>query len=437
MGVRHPGILMTMELIELFQRMGVALGVGVIVGLERGFSQRAAPRGAHIAGLRTFTLVGVLGGACGVVAFVLPEGAAIFLGLAFAAVAVASTWMRIKEAELTDDVGATTLTAMLVVFVLGVLAIIGDLAVAAAGGVATAVVLSLKQRSEALLERFSSGEIASILQLGVMTAVVLPLLPNARMGPFDAWNPRELWLLVILIAAVSFAGYVAIRVFGERRGVVAAGVAGGVASSTAATLSLSRAAKGAGRGGAIFAAGAGLACAMSFARVGLIAGFLAPALWPLIGPSMAAGALATAAMSALFLRGFAASVAIPTRNPLELAEALRFGAIIAAVMVLGRGAQEMLGDAGLVAFGALSGVADVDAVTLSYARMAAGGEALAPVALGILAAALANTAVKAGLAAIAGGRAHGLRMAAILGVGAAAAVAAYWAAARFMPGVGG
>lgn len=417
---------------ESFWRLALAFGIGLLVGLEREVQRADEAAGRNIAGLRTFALVGLLGGAAGGVSASFENavaGGLVILG-GFLAIAVAATWMRVKQAEMTQDVGATTLTGVLLVFALGVMASVGDMALAAAGGVATAVTLHVKEQADAILARFSQLEVGSVLQLAVMSAIVLPLLPDEGMGPYDALNPRELWMLVILIAAFSFIGYVAVKLLGKRKGVLVAGFAGGLASSTAATLSLSRAARKA--PDAAYAGGVTLANIVMFARVGLVTFILSPALAQIVAPAMAAGALGSAVVGAYHLRrreaGDAEAMQTPARNPLELFAALQFGALLAVVTLLAAMVRELIGAQGLIALGAVSGLVDVDAVTLSYARMAGSHGALNILAAGVLAAVVVNCAAKSGIAAFAGGRAHGLRCAAALGAGGVAAVLAYFGA---------
>ncbi|MCG8695509.1 MAG: MgtC/SapB family protein, partial [Minwuiales bacterium] len=223
--------------LDLFVRLAVALASGMLIGLERGWEGRDLPEGSRIAGVRTFGLVGLLGGA--VVLFAGDFSgvflAAVALGLAlFAAVAY---W---RASRIAADIGITTLVVLLLAFVLGALAGAGYLVPASAAAVVVAILLGIKPELHGILQRMDRTELLASLRLLLLSVVVLPVLPDQGYGPWQALNPYRIWWMVVLIAAISYAGYLSIRLIGTRRGILLTGLLGGLASSTAVTLSFAR-----------------------------------------------------------------------------------------------------------------------------------------------------------------------------------------------------
>lgn len=379
-------------------RLTVALAVGLMVGMERGWKGREAGEGEREIGLRTLTLIGLVGGLCGLLSSQLDGlligmvfiGLAILLGLVY----------RVKSRE-SDDLGLTTEIAALATFLLAALAGLGHLTLAAAGAVVAAALLGYKGRLHGWLRALNRAELAAVLKLLLISVVLLPLLPNRGYGPWGALNPYVIWWMVVLIAAISFVGYFAVRIAGARAGIVFTAVFGGLASSTATTLNLSRLARRDKADRRLLAAGVLLACATMFPRMVLVATLIHPPLLFELIPPAAAMMLLILGPAVWMMRAKNHSVdsadLLPT-NPLELRSALLFGALLAVVMLLGQALTEWFGDAGVLALAAASGVADVDAITLSLSRMAEGDLAVTTAVLGIIIAAAVNTLFKAGLA---------------------------------------
>ncbi len=392
-------------------RLAVALAAGLLIGIERGWRAREAREGTRVAGVRTFGLVGLLGGLWGELAGRLDP---LFLAagfLAFAAVAVAG---HLAAVRLDRDVGITTVVAALVTFALGALAARGELVVAAAGAVVTALLLSLKPALHAWLRRLAPVELRAALQLALISIVVLPVLPDRGYGPWQALNPYVLWWMVVLIAALSFAGYAAMRIVGPGRGVLLTGLLGGLASSTAVALGLGRLARdlGAPR---LLAAGIVVASATMFPRMLVEVAAVNPGLVPAAAPPLGImTALAFLAAWVLARRSGGPAPGVPLGNPLRLGQALQFGLLLAAVTLAAHAFEAWLGDEGVYALAAVAGLGDVDAVTLALARMADEGLEASVAVRGMVLAAVVNTAVKAGLAAAAGGRTLGFHVAVAL-----------------------
>lgn len=382
-------------------RLAVALAIGLLVGLERGWERREAAEGQRAAGLRTFGLISLLGGVTALVA-VGPYGAiwAAAVLLALGAI-VAIGYLR--ESEVDRDVSVTTAVAALLTFGLGALAGRGELSAASSTAVVVALLLGFKPELHEMVRRIERAELLATLRLLLISVVILPVLPNRDLGPWNAFNPYRVWWMVVLVVGVSYVGYFAIRLLGERRGILATALFGGLVSSTAVALDLGRRARQQACSRGLLAAGVVIASTTMFPRMLVLVAAVAPGLtalllWPL-GLATAAGAGAAAWL--LWRAGTreekpgAVAEAHNPRNPIEMAAALRFGLLLAAVMVLARVAVVRFGAVGLCALAALSGLVDVDAITLSVASMGKQNElsaALAATAISLSAA--VNTLVK-------------------------------------------
>jgi len=411
---------MALDEIALFERLGVALALGLLVGVERGWQTRQRAEGQRVAGFRTFGLIGLLGGLWVLIA---AETGVLVLATAFAALAAVLIVSHAQFLRKDGDVGATTMVAALVTFALGALAGYGQMTIAAAGAVIVTLLLGIKPQLHGLVERLSHDELMAVIKLLLMSVVLLPVLPDQGFGPWQALNPYRLWWMVVLIAGISFTGYMAIKLAGPRRGVLLTGLFGGLASSTATTIGLARLAGRAATLRRLAAAGIIVAATTMLPRMLLVAAVVAPALAQrLMGPLLL-GTLAGCGVAAWTWRRArrqAVSDEPAARNPFELSMALQFGALLALVMVLSYALQDWLGHAGLYLLGAVSGLSDVDAVTLSLgARVGEGSLAAEVAAIAILLAAAANTLVKAGLALGIAGRDLGWRVS----LGAAAILA--------------
>lgn len=405
-----------MDRVMLFQQLGVALALGLLIGLERGWKHRDASAGERVAGLRTFGLLGLLGG---ILSLLAQELGTLVLALGFAAVAAILLAIHLQgiRSGADPDRGITTEVAALLTLALGALAGAGYMEVAAAGAVVSALLLNLKPTLHGWLERLSRDEVLAVLKLGLISAVVLPVLPNRGYGPWDALNPWAIWWLVVLIAAISSVGYVSMKVLGPGRGIPLTGVFGGLTSSTATTLSFARMGRRQPPLGPILACGVALAAATMFPRILVEVAIVNPALLTEVVPPVAAITLLALAGSVLLWKRSPSgqeSDEVQLRNPFEILPALEFAALLAVVLVFAEAAREWFGETGVFVLAAVSGLTDVDAITLSMARMA--GDDLAPetAAGAILLAAAVNTAVKVALAAILAPPAMALRLALVL-----------------------
>jgi uncharacterized membrane protein (DUF4010 family) len=383
------------DTLDLFEGLGLALAIGLLVGLERGWREREGASGSRVAGIRTYALIGLLGGVWGAMWPVLGPWPVAAAGLAFAGAFTLFQW---REVAARNEFSVTSTVAGLLVFGLGVYAVIGDRTVAAGAGVVTMALLAARTNLHEFLKRLTWPELRSAVLLLAMTFVLLPLLPDRMIDPWDSFNPHQLWLLTVLIAAVSFAGYAAIRIMGTRRGVMLSAVAGALVSSTSVTITNSHMAKeNAGGPTTLFAAAICASWMMSLARMTTIACVLNFALFqPLIYPILVALGILAVAVAVFFRRtdGEKARVKPDFKNPLDLTFVLRFGGLLAVVLVGANILNRSFGSAGLLGLAGVSGFADVDPITISAATLA--GVTVTPqrAAESILLAATANMVTK-------------------------------------------
>ncbi len=399
-----------MDLETTVSRLALALGIGLLIGLERGWRSREADSGSRAAGIRTFAISGFLGGLVGALVDRLggqeSAGGGIVFGLAFATYAAVITVFSRDQNRADKSVSATNAVAGMLTFTLGTYALLGDTRIAAAAAVAAAVVLAVREELHGLLDKITWIELRSTLLLLAMTFVALPLLPDEAIGPLGGINLREIWLIAIVLACVSFLGYAAVKYMGASRGILLAAAAGGLASSTAVAAANAQRAKAGESTPGLLAAGVAMANAISFVRVAAIVATLQASLLPMIGPALGAAALVSAGFALISVYGARSrkkdGATTSFRNPFSFWSVVSFAAILGAVMVLSRAASEGYGATGAVLGAVIAGLADVDAVTISLARLVPGSLSETAAATAILAAVASNTICKAAIAATIG-----------------------------------
>jgi uncharacterized membrane protein (DUF4010 family) len=413
-------------LLEMFQRLAMALGIGFLVGVERGWKHRDAPEGARAAGLRTHAVIGLMGGVTGAM---LPEvGQLGFLALTLAFAAAFITF-KVRESLRDNDVSVTGTIAGLLVFALGAYSMWGDLRIAAAVGVVLVGLLAFKDALHDWLDKVTWKELRSALLILGATFIALPLLPDRTVDIWDAINPRELWLLTILVAGASFAGYVAVRVLGSDIGVLAGAAAGALVSSTVVTAELGRRVKAGETHAMVGGAASAIAAAISVGRVIVLLAITAMPIVPEAAPALTAAVLvfvgAAFAMRLLDREGDGGDSSEKLKSPLDLLSVAQFAAFLGAVIIVGRIIADAYGQAGLLPFAATAGLADVDAVTLAASSLVRGGLEPAVGAHAVMVAVLMNTLAKGVIAFVTGGwRYAALYFAAA--VAATMAAAAVW-----------
>jgi uncharacterized membrane protein (DUF4010 family) len=396
-----------MDTEELISRLAVALGIGLVIGLERGWRSRRASAGSRTAGIRTFAVSGILGGVTGALAQALsgPEsagnlGAGIVLGSALAAYAVVIALFSREENRALGTFSATTTIAGIATFALGAYAVLGDMRVAAGAAIAVAALLAAREELHGWVERITWPELRSGLVLLAMTFIALPILPDDPVGPFGGVKPREVWIIAIVLASVSFLGYAAVKYFGARRGLLLASVAGGLASSTAVAVTNARRAAAGEGAHRLLAAGVAVASAIMFLRIVAIVAAVNAQLLPLVAPALlaaAATALGFALLWAFRQKAEAGEHRSRFRNPFDFWSVVGFALFLAAIIVLGRAVGETLGPTGAVAGAIAVGLADVDAVSVSMARLAPATLSAPQAALAIVGAAAGGTVSKAAI----------------------------------------
>jgi uncharacterized membrane protein (DUF4010 family) len=362
----------------LLSRAALACGIGLLIGLERGWRTRDAMPGSRTAGVRTFAIAGLLGGITGLLAGTptaeLSVGGSLLIGISFAAFAIVFMRFTRDENQAARQFSATTAIAGLLTFMLGVYAVLGNVLVAAAAAVVATGVLIVREDLHEWVRKITLAEFQSVLVLLAMTLIALPILPDRAIGPWGGINPREIWIIAIVLASVSFAGFVAIRALGERRGVLVASALGGTVSSTAVILAHSRASADAHTPARVLAAGSALATAISLMRVIAIIAVLNPSMLAWAAPPLAAGAIAALAFCGISIRGKesveADSPQMALRNPFGFFSVVAMALSMGAVMFVGRVVSEKFGASGAMTTAAITGVFDVDAMTVSMSQLA-------------------------------------------------------------------
>ncbi|KIF54725.1 MgtC/SapB family protein [Vibrio owensii] len=389
---------------HLIWNLFVALLLGAIVGTQRGWVMRNSVEGSRIAGIRTFSLVGLLGGLVGILANLYTP---LLLGFALIALVILACIAFVIQQKKSEDISITGVVSLVITFVLGSLAVSGEAVLAAAAAVITAVVLDNKKELHQALQRLQEYELDAALRLLLISIVLLPLLPNQAYGPWKALNPYEIWWMVVLIASISFVGYFAIKIGGAKRGILFTSVFAGLSSSTALTLQFSHLSREQEGISPLLASGILLSCGTMFPRLLIVLSVLNPQLVSLLWP------IVLVMMIALYLpawwiwrRSEVEKIEQSNKqtNPLALQSALFFGVVLAIIMLLSHALSDWFGSAGILVLSAVSGITDVDAISLTLGRQSTQSLAIDVAVLGIFIAASVNTIVKMGMVLMIGAR---------------------------------
>ncbi|TAK10933.1 MAG: MgtC/SapB family protein [Acidobacteria bacterium] len=375
-------------------RVLIGLLGGLALGLERQWSGHATGPHAHLGGLRTFTMLGLIAGLSGWLwsaGLTVPSG----ILLAASAAVIAIGYARASQ----FDIDATTEVAGLVVLTAGVLSGLGQIQLAMGVVAVTLFFLAEKTRLHRWASKLDGTGVLAGARFAVMALVVLPLLPTGPYGPYEAIRPRELWALVLFFSGLSFASYVARRTIGTEQGFAVSGILGGFISSTSVTLTMSRLSQSARAAEGALASGVMGANAMLFLRVLAATGVLAPALTKALWPAFVAPFLIAAALTVLGMRTHAAgpSHEPDEKNPLEFRAALQMAALFQVVIFVMAALKDAISTTGLLGSAAVLGLTDVDALTMSISRAVTSGTPVALAATAIAIGILANTLVKLGL----------------------------------------
>lgn len=378
----------------------VAILGGAAVGVERQWSGHASGPEARFAGVRTFSLLGAIGGLAGLFWTWGATGAATVLLAATGALVVVAYAIASRR-----DIDATTEVAALVVIAAGTMAGLGHIEVASGTVAVTALLLFEKSRLHNLVTRVASEELLAAFRFAVMAVVILPLLPEGPFGPLGGIRPRALWLLVLFFSGLSFAGYIAQRLIGPNHGYPLAGLLGGMVSSTSVTLSFARLSRDHAPLAVPLAQGVVAANTVLFVRVVVAAAVLSPTLAfelaPLVAAPFAIGAIGV--VSGLLRDQPVEEQPAQVRNPLQLRAALEMAILFQVVLYVVNVVEQYFGQRGLLATAAIIGLTDADALTLSMAAGVGEGRLTAGLAAqAVIVGLLSNTLVKAGLAGAVG-----------------------------------
>ena len=397
---------------QIILKLSVALLLGALTGLQRGWAARDQKPGERVAGMRTYALVGLLGGIAALLSLQVPAWVLPATLLAVCLAAVMAYRVRMLQMR---DYSITGIIGLLLTFCFGAVAVAVDMAIAATAAVITTIILDNKHEIHSALKHLQEHELDAALKLLVISVVMLPLLPNQAMGPGDMLNPYEIWWMVVLIASISFVGYFAMRVGGTERGILFTSVFAGLASSTALTLHFSRLARQTPQISPLLSSGMLLACGTMYLRILLYCAMINPALLSRLILPLLVMTLVLYVPALLIWRKYRNGTRVEQpalhSNPLDLKSALLLGALLTVILLMASVLQQWLGNTGIYVLAAVSGITDVDAITLSLARMSQSGLANTTVIIGIIIASSVNNLMKAGMAVSIGGRAMLLRVA--------------------------
>lgn len=385
---------------------GLALALGLLIGVERGWSHRLDPDGSRIAGIRTFGVLGLVGGLAGT----LGAHGSMLMGAIVVLLAGAALLIGYAGSAAKGDLSATTAIVGVETLGLGVLAATGHMVLASVAAAVTTLTLSQRRQLHQWVAGLSEAEVQAIARFGLIALAILPLLPDRAFGPLDAWNLRQIWMVVVLVSGLSLVGYAVSTRLGGSKAILVTAAAGAVVSSTAVTASLASHLRRGDADEAGLVAGIALATSVMFARVLILVAVLTPFALPALALVAVPAGLTSAVAVAWILRAprnlEAPGPAHPVRNPFDLGPALLLGALVMVISLAGKWSLGAFGGAGLATVLGISGALDVDAAVIALSGLAPGSITSGQAGLALAAPILANTLVKAVLALfLAGGRA--------------------------------
>ncbi|MBA3669084.1 MAG: MgtC/SapB family protein [Sphingomonas sp.] len=403
--------------------VGTALAAGLLIGIERGWKLKDQKAGTRVAGVRTFTLLGLASGIAGLLGAL---GHGVVSGAI--AIGVVAIMVTAYARELKQQRDSTSAVAAVVTIAIGFLAGSGSAGLAIAAAAVTVAILALKSELHGLVDKLKAEDVKALARYLIIAAAVLPFLPNRQMGPLNAWNPQKLWLVVVLVTGFSFLGYVANRIFGQRHGTIATALIGGAYSSTAVTQSLAQR-LGTGQAGGAEPAGIALATAVMYLRITLLVGILSTRALPAFAALMA-GPFVVGAMAGwiLYRRAPRHDGPAPPGNPIAIIPALGFLAFVAIAAVAARWAEGRFGEQGIAGLLLITGTMDVDTAIITLGGLSAASISAHLAALALAGTVLANMAVKLGIT-LAYARREGVTAALALGasmVALAVSIAIGW-----------
>jgi len=397
-----------------YQQLGVALGLGLLVGFQREWGE------PHVAGIRTFAMVTVFGAVCAQLSQ--PVGGWVVAAgmLAVAAMVIVGGFVKVRAGRI--DPGLTTEIAALVMYAVGAAVVLTHIPAAVMVGGGVAVLLHWKKQLLGVVRRLGEREVRGIITLVLIALVILPVLPNRTYGPYDVLNPQHIWLMVVLIVGISLGSYIAYRFLGAKAGALLGGILGGLISSTATTVSYARRSRKAPQGATMATLVIAIASTIALVRVGVEIAVVAPSVLPKIAPPFAVllGVMAASCAVLGFLgRGKSPELTV-SEDPAELKAAIVFGLLYAGILFGVAAAKAHFGDRGLYVVAGLSGLTDMDAITLSTAQLVKAGRLELDTGWRmVLLAGLSNLVFKGAAVALLGHRELRNRVAVVFGVAVA------------------
>ena len=378
--------------------LGMSLGLGLLIGIQRGWTLRHQVDGSRFAGIRTFGLLGLAGGLAGVLGST--DRTAAMIVFAVAALLVLFGYARTGRRN--GSVSGTAGLAALIALVCGLLATRGEGQIAAIVAVGTTLLLTLRPQLHRWVEGLTESEVSAIARFALLALVILPLLPDRHLGPYEAWNPRQLWLVVVFVSGFSFAGYIASKRLGATPGTLAMAATGAMVSSTAVTTALATRLRDNDENAATLVAGIAIASAVMLVRVILLVALIAPVALASLALVIAPAALVSIAAAVWGLLTARRAPAVPAsavtvRNPLNFGPALVLTGLVMVMALLARWLMTRIGESGLAIILAISGIADVDAAIITIGGLPAGVFDERTAGLVVAAPVLANNLLKAAI----------------------------------------
>lgn len=414
----------------LYRDLAIALLAGLLIGVERGWTMREEQTGARVAGLRTFGLLGGFGGIIAVIALDLNIWIA---GILVAGVTIALGVSYVRSIHDPDGHSITNFIASLLTLSFGILAGSGQPALAMAGAAIVTALLSMRSELHGLLAKLGPTDVKALARFAIIAGAILPLLPDQAYGPYGAWNPQELWIVVVLVTGISFLGYVANRIFGAEHGTVMTAVIGGAYSSTAVTASLAQRIRMENSNRRSLSAGIALASAVMYVRVLLLTFILARYAFLSLAAILIPAALVAAAFGLFLLRRSGAAKtdeAVETGNPIHLLPAFLFALTVAVMLLAARWAEIKYGSSGIAILTFIIGAFDVDAAIVTLGGLPEGSISGSLAGLVLAMTVLANMVFKTAVAGFTAGWERG--KSAIIALVASSAVLAVAILADFL-----
>ncbi len=374
--------------------LAIALALGLLIGIQRGWVYRRRESGQRIAGIRTYTLVGLLGGVAAILGREFGELVIVMFLLALTAVISTAYYRSLEQFK---DLSITGIVGTLLTFAFGIMAGVGMWALAACCAVITALILDNKHDIHGLLLKLQERELDAGLKLLLASVVMLSVLPNEGFGPWNAFNPYEIWWMVVLIASISFVGYFAVRIGGTSRGLLFTSLFAGLSSSTALTLHYAKLSRDNPTISSLLGCGILIACGTMFPRMLLVCMLINPELARMLFLPVIVMTLLTYIPAVWMWWTFRQPVDDHIelkQNPLELSSALFFAALLLVIILLSNLLRDWFGSAGVYVLAMISGITDVDAINLTLSRQAGDSLPLQGAGFGIMIATVTNSIVK-------------------------------------------